>query len=75
MPRLELTGGDEGALRAVERVPGRAMGEVTAAFARRFYQFKAIDWVDFDEAVAAARRSGKPLNVIALNGTLDDESC
>ena len=24
---------------------------------------------------AAARRSGKPLNVIALNGTLDDESC
>ena len=75
VPRLELTGGDEGALRAVERAPGRAMEEVTAAFARRFYQFKAIDWVDFDEAVAAARRSGKPLNVIALNGTLDDESC
>jgi hypothetical protein len=48
---------------------------VTGLFARRLYRFKEIAWVDFDRAVEAARRTGRPLHVIALNGTLDDESC
>jgi hypothetical protein len=73
--RLELVGGNDENLRAVERLPGKSVEEVNAAFARRFYRFKEIDWTDFDRAVAAARRTGKLLHVIALNGTLDDESC
>ena len=54
---------------------GRSVEEVNASFARRLYRFAAIDWVPFDQAVAAATRTGKPLHVIAINGTLDDESC
>jgi hypothetical protein len=73
--RLELVGGDEGILRALEGMPGKTIEEVHTAFARYLYQFKAIEWVDFARALAAARRTGKPLHVIALNGTLDDESC
>jgi hypothetical protein len=73
--RLELVGGDTDVLRSLEGMPGKSIAEVNAAFARRFYRFKAINWVDFDQAVAAARRTGKPLHIIALNGTLDDESC
>ena len=73
--RLELVGGDADVLRALERVPGKSVEEVNASFARRFYRFKQVDWAAFELAVAAARRTGKPLHVIALNGTLDDESC
>jgi hypothetical protein len=73
--RLELVGGDEAALRAAERLPGQTEAEVSAAFARRFYRFKEIAWVAFDRAVAEARRTGKPLHVIAVDGTFDDESC
>ena len=73
--RLELVGGDDGVLRTVERVPGQSVEQVNASFARRLYRFAAIDWVPFDQAVAAATRAGKPLHVIAINGTLDDESC
>lgn len=73
--RLELVGGDESVLRAVDRMLGKTSEEVNASFAHRFYRFKEIDWSDFGQAVAAARRTGKPLHVIALNGTLDDESC
>jgi hypothetical protein len=73
--RLELVGGEESAPRAAGRLPGRAAEEVSAAFARRFYRFQGINWVDFDKAAAAARRTGRPLHVVALNGALGDESC
>ena len=73
--RLELVGGDESILRALDGVPGKTIAEVDTAFARYLYRFQAIEWVDFGQALAAARQTGKPLHVIALNGTLDDESC
>jgi hypothetical protein len=73
--RLELVGGDKGILRALDGVPGKTIEEVHTIFARYLYRFKAIEWVEFGQALAVARRTGKPLHVIALNGTLDDESC
>jgi hypothetical protein len=75
LSRLELVGGDERILRNLEEAPGKSAEEVNTSFAKRLYRFKMIDWVEFDQAVATARRLDKPLHVIAVNGTLDDESC
>lgn len=72
IPRLELEGG----------VPPDAAWERELAIdaarlllARRFYRFADINWVPFAEAVSQARREGKPLHLVVLFGTLDDESC
>jgi hypothetical protein len=73
--RLELIGGRKSDLSVVEGLPGKTTEEVSVVFARRLYRFKGIEWVEFEKAATAAQRSGKPLHVIALNGTLDDESC
>jgi hypothetical protein len=75
VPRLELVGGDPTVVKALDRIPGITIEQATAALARRFYRFKDIDWLDFDKALALARETGKPLHVVALEGTLDDESC
>ena len=75
VPRLELVGGDPEILKVVGRVAGKTEDEVTAAFARRFYLFHGTDWVPFGEALARARKLGKPVHLIALAGALDDESC
>jgi hypothetical protein len=75
LSRLELVGGDPQVVAALDRIPGPTVDQATATLARRFYRSKDIDWIDFDKALAVARRAGKPLHVVALAGTLDDESC
>ena len=42
---------------------------------RRFYRFAELDWLDLATGVQLARETGRPLHLIALFGTLDDESC
>lgn len=42
---------------------------------KKFYRFAEIDWMPWEEAVAESLRTGKPLHVVALFGTLHDESC
>ena len=76
VPRMELSGGDAGA-HDQEHTWARSIPEVDARarLARRFYAFARLDWLPFDEAVRAAREMERPLHVVVLFGTLDDESC
>src|SRR5262249_17478341 len=75
VPRLELLGGDAGLAERVRWASAKSSDEVSAALAHRFYKFKRIEWVDFGIALARAKAAGKPLHVLAIDGTLDDESC
>ena len=73
VPRLELTGGTfpqpaKGDLQISER-------EAERLLERRFYPFAELAWLDLPAARAASVASGKPLHVIALFGSLIDESC
>jgi hypothetical protein len=49
--------------------------EVKHALALRSYRFKNVEWVEFEDALPLARKAAKPLHVVAVDGTLDDESC
>ena len=73
IPRIEVAGGS---------MPGYAQGieqidetEALARLEKRFYPFAAIGWLDLPAALAASRAGGKPLHVVALFGSLADESC
>lgn len=43
--------------------------------ARCFYPFAELEWLPFSEAMERAREREKPVLVVLLFGTLDDESC
>jgi hypothetical protein len=43
--------------------------------ARRFYPLAEIEWLGLEAALARARATDKPLHVVALFGSLLDESC
>jgi hypothetical protein len=75
VPRMELIGGDAELAEHVQWAAANSLDEVNAVLALRFYKFKQIEWVDFGSALALAKRAGKPLHVLAVDGTLDDESC
>ena len=73
VPRLELAGGTfpqpaKGAVQISERDAERFLE-------RRFYPFAELEWLDLPAARAASVASGKPMHVIALFGSLTDESC
>jgi len=71
--RLELVGGAEPELGAERReLP---LDEALRRLEREFYAFAAVSWLDLPAALAEARASDKPLHVIALFGSLTDESC
>ena len=73
VPRMEVAGGafptfaDDAAQVAATTAEDR--------LARAFYPFAAIEWLDLETARAESRESGKPLHVVALFGSLMDESC
>jgi hypothetical protein len=75
VPRMELIGGDADLIGHVQWGAAKSLDEVNAALALRFYEFKRIEWVDFGSALGLAKKTGKPLHVLAVDGTLDDESC
>jgi hypothetical protein len=72
-PVMELAGGSaptfaEGARQISEY-------EADDTLASAFYPFAEIEWLDLAEARAESRETGKPLHVVALFGSLLDESC
>ena len=75
LPRLELVSGDARVLEGIQWSRARSEEEVNRDLAHRFYDFKKIEWAPFEEALSLSRRTGKPLHVVAVDGTLDDESC
>jgi hypothetical protein len=74
-PRMELVGGDETLATGFKGVEVIDPKVAEQKLALRFYKFSEIHWRTWDEAVAEAVRTGKPLHVVALFGALDDESC
>ncbi|MEM7308790.1 MAG: hypothetical protein AAF682_19060 [Planctomycetota bacterium] len=68
-PRMRLRARD------AHEGPERDLAPARRALALAFYRFAAIDWLPFPDAVARARAEKKPLHVLLLFGTLDDESC
>jgi hypothetical protein len=62
--------------RAAAAVEARDLAEPRRALARALYGgFTAIDWLPFEAATLRARADARPLHVLILFGTLDDESC
>jgi len=45
------------------------------SLARAFYRFARLDWLPFEDALTHASATEKPVLVLVLFGTLDDESC
>ncbi len=73
IPRMELVGGTfPEALQDAGQISDL---ESRQLLARKFYPFAEVDWLSLDEARAESLETGKPLHVIALFGSLDDESC
>jgi hypothetical protein len=72
-PRMELSGGEFPPFPA--DAPQITVREAEDRLARRFYPFAGIPWLDLAEARAESLATGKPLHVIALFGSLLDESC
>jgi hypothetical protein len=71
--RIELAGGV-----APDFGPERrelALDDARHRLEREFYAFAAIPWLDLPAALDKARASDKPLHVVALFGSLTDESC
>lgn len=73
VPAMALSGGDWPALPAAAPQLGEV--EVDELLAKKFYPLAAIDWLDLPAARAASLATGKPLHVVALFGSLLDESC
>lgn len=73
VPRMEVRGGrfPEFAAGAEEL----ALDEAELRLARKFYPAAELAWLDLPAARAESLRTGKPLHVIALFGSLLDESC
>lgn len=73
--RLELVGGDWDSANTIQWDEQLDPRVVDKNFQLKFYCFAQIDWLPWEEAVAKSVSSGKPLHVVALFGSLDDESC
>jgi len=75
IPRMELLGGNPDATKNVRWTSAESEEEAKRRLALKFYSFKRIDWVPFEDAWALAKTKGKLLHVVAVDGTFDDESC
>lgn len=75
LPRMELRGGDEGALSGQAWSGSIPEAEALDLLERALYPFRKVDWVAFDRAASLARETGKPLHVVAVDGFPCDESC
>ena len=72
VPRMELRGGAFPVFTPQAAITERDADDLLA---RKFYPFAAIEWLDLPAARAKSLATGKPLHVIALFGSLTDESC
>lgn len=73
VPRMRLRGGAAPA--GVDWTEKIDLEEAQIRLAAKFYRFAAIHWVPFKDALEKARKEKKPVHVVVLFGTLDDESC
>jgi hypothetical protein len=51
------------------------LAEARDALRRAFYRFSQVEWLDFASAVERSRAQRKPLHLVILFGSMDDESC
>jgi len=73
VPRMRLSGGTPArSIAWTEAIEG---DEARERLAKKFYRFETINWTPFEQALARAKAEKKPLHVVVLFGTLDDESC
>ena len=73
IPRMEIVGGS-----FPELPPGTSRisdENARKRLAQKFYRFAEINWLNLAEARGQSMKTGKPLHVIALFGSLGDESC
>lgn len=73
VPRMEVAGG-----RAPEYAAGAkqlAQREVELVLQRKFYPLAELEWLELPAARAQSLATGRPLHVVALFGSLFDESC
>jgi hypothetical protein len=75
IPRMELLGGEESLVKSPEWTKSISDDAAWNRIEKEFYPFRQIEWVAFEQALAAARETGKPLHVVSVDGTLCDESC
>lgn len=73
VPRMRLGGGT--APEHIEWAKTVALEEARSRLAAKLYKFAGIRWTPFAEALDRAKAEKKPLHVVVLFGTLDDESC
>lgn len=72
VPKMELASGQEVEIEWETEID---LKEAKDRLAKKFYRSAEIEWLPWEAAVGESQRSGKPLLVIALFGTLFDESC
>ena len=72
IPKMELTSGQDATIQWGDTV---ALETAKDLLAKRFYRSAQIHWMPWEEAVSESQKTGKPLHVVALFGTLYDESC
>ena len=74
IPCMELRGGTpaEPAENYTETITSK---DARGRLARRFYPCTEVGWTDAPTALTRAKQSGKPIHVVILFGSLDDESC
>ncbi len=73
--RMELIGGSLEGLDGVRWTDQIEMAQAHDKLTALFYKFKEINFLPFDQALAAARAEKKPIFAVVLLGALDDQSC
>jgi hypothetical protein len=75
IPVMRLTAGDRAVLTPELAACGVPLGEANVKLRQAFYRYAEAEFLSFPEAVAASAFLGRPLHLLILFGTLDDESC
>lgn len=73
IPVIGVAGGDAGYQPSF--TSEISIDDAKEKLAKHFYAFAKIDWVPFQDALEKAQEEEKPIHVVVLFGTLDDESC
>jgi hypothetical protein len=75
LPRMELLGGNPAVADGQNWTASISDEAAWDQIEKELYSFRKVEWVAFDNALETARRMGKPLHVVSVDGTLCDESC
>jgi hypothetical protein len=75
LPRMELLGGNPAVADGQNWIASISDEAALDQIEKELYPFRKVEWVAFEQALEAARRAGKPLHVVSIDGTLCDESC